>query len=110
MASSCPASSSAAAAAPLLASSSAASSRLNVVLSPSVCRMSPNPWRFTTGLPGEARKLEPDDLGEDLAHDLVGAAADGAEAGVSGGALEVVLDHVAGAAVHLQAVVDQVEG
>src|SRR3954469_13328194 len=55
-------------------------------------------------------RLEPDDLREDLAHDLVGAAADRAEAGVAGGALDVVLDHVAGAAVHLQAVVDQLVG
>src|SRR3954447_26787325 len=53
--------------------------------------------------------LEPDDLAEDLAHDLVGAAADRPEARVARGALEVVLGHVAGAAVHLQAVVDQVE-
>ena len=41
-------------------------------------------------------------LAEDLLHDLVGAAADRAQAGVPHGALDLVLLHVAGAAVDLE--------
>src|SRR4051812_21905431 len=52
---------------------------------------------------------ERQDLGEDLAHDLVGAAADRAQPRVAGHALDLVLLHVAGAAVDLQAGVHDVE-
>jgi hypothetical protein len=47
---------------------------------------------------------------EDLAQDLVAAAADRPEAGVAGGALDPLLAHVAGAAVDLQAGVHQLVG
>ena len=55
------------------------------------------------------RVLEPELAAEDLLHDLVGAAADRAEAGVADGALDPVLAHVAVAAVDLQALVGDLE-
>src|SRR5512138_2692589 len=56
-----------------------------------------------------AAGLEAQRLAQDLLHDLVRAPADRAEAGVPGRALDVVLAHVAGAAVDLQAGVHQIE-
>src|ERR671934_2909015 len=53
--------------------------------------------------------LQPHRLAEALLHDLVGAAADRAQARVARHALDLVLAHVAGAAVELQAGVDDVE-
>ena len=52
----------------------------------------------------------PSATSQDLVHDLVGAAADGPQAGVTGGPLDVVLDHVARAAMDLQARVHDLEG
>src|SRR5256885_2261218 len=57
-----------------------------------------------------AGQLQPEQLPEDLLHDLVGTATDRPEAGVAGGSLHVVLAHVARAAVDLDGVVGNVEG
>src|SRR5271166_1736851 len=57
-----------------------------------------------------AGALQSERAPEDLAHDLVAAAADRPQARVAGGALDEVLAHVAGAAMDLQAVVHQLEG
>src|SRR5260370_21019189 len=48
------------------------------------------------------RPLKVEFLGDDLAHDLVGARADRTEAGVTPGALDRVLHHVAVSAVDLE--------
>ena len=56
-----------------------------------------------------SRRSEPQLLAQDLLHDLVGAAADGAEAGIADGALDAVLAHVAVAPVDLQALVGDLE-
>src|SRR5438552_2096082 len=59
--------------------------------------------------PRSGGSLQAERLAEDLAHDLVRAAADRAEARVARHALDLVLLHVAGAAVDLQARVHHVE-
>src|ERR1044071_2102301 len=65
------------------------------------CARRPDAWRAAAS-PGQ-------DLGEDHTHDRVRAAADRAQARVAGHALDLVLLHVARAAVELQARVHDVE-
>src|SRR5436309_14439483 len=59
--------------------------------------------------PRSGGSLQAERLAEDLAHDLVRAAPDRAEARVARHALDLVLLHVAGAAVDLQRLVGDVE-
>src|SRR4051794_37129885 len=61
-------------------------------------------------LAGRGRSLQPEHFAQDLVHDLVGSAADRAQSGVAGHALDLVLLHVARATVDLQAGVGDVEG
>ena len=58
----------------------------------------------------EGASLQPQLLPQDLLHHLVGAAADRAQAGVAHRSLDLVLLHVAGAAVDLEGVVGHLVG
>src|SRR5688500_11503624 len=64
------------------------------------------PWQDSVRAAGF---LQPELLAEDLAHDLVGTAADRSEARVTRRSLDLVLLHVAGAAEDLERRVGHVE-
>jgi integrase len=70
----------------------------------SIARFSPLQWGKSSNRP-----LQPHQFAEDLLHDLVGAAAYGAQAGVADGSLYAVLAHVAVAAVDLEGLVGDLQ-
>src|SRR5581483_1043194 len=74
-------------------------------------RPSPHTMRSRATPPDdETANLEPIGLADDVEHDLVGAGADAVQADVAQHPFDAVLGHVAGAAVDLDALVDDVPG